>query len=355
MEIEYQTPVREWDEFVSAWPDGHVLQTSAWGAHQSDFGWQVERVALRREGRIVAGAQVLFRRLPPGWYRAYIPKGPLVDFADADTVRALFVALHGLCRARRTIFLKIEPDLTELTWAEPGFRPSSPIQPRRTVLVDLTGSEDQIFQRMKSKTRYNIHLAQRKGVSICEGSRDDMAVFNRMMATTGARDHFRIRSDAHYERAYDRVVRSGMGCLFVARYQDQPIAAIMAFACGNKSWYMYGASADDHREKMPNYLLQWAAIRWARTRGCTVYDLWGVPDEEESTLEAHFTERGDGLWGVYRFKRGFGGRLVRYVGAFDYVYNRPMIWLYHLSVKAMSVREYLLLHLGFGLPGLKRG
>jgi peptidoglycan pentaglycine glycine transferase (the first glycine) len=98
----------------------------------------------------------------------------------------------------------------------------------------------------------------------------------------------------------------------------------MVFALGKIAWYFYGASNDKERNRMPAYLLQWEAICWARSRGCELYDLWGVPDEDKETLENEFENRYEGLWGVYRFKRGFGGELVRWVGGFDKVFNRPL-------------------------------
>ncbi|MBL7199716.1 MAG: peptidoglycan bridge formation glycyltransferase FemA/FemB family protein [Anaerolineae bacterium] len=338
MHVDDRITPHEWDRFVASHPDGHVLQTSAWGAHKSCFGWQSERIAIRHQNDVIAGAQVLFRRLPLGWTLAYVPKGPLVDLGDASA-RQVFEALHERCHARRAILLTIEPDQV----ASPGLSTQlagygfvagkRPIQPSSSLLIDLDGTEDDLLQRMKSKTRYNIRLAERKGVRVRQGSRQDVVVFNRLMDTTGERDAFDIRSPEYYERAYKLFVPLDMARLFIATYQDQPIAGLMAFACGPKAWYLFGASGNEHREKMPNYALQWAAIRWARARGCHTYDLWGVPDESEGTLEAQFSERSDGLWGVYRFKRGFGGRLVRYAGAFDYVYSRPLYALYALALR----------------------
>jgi peptidoglycan pentaglycine glycine transferase (the first glycine) len=107
----------------------------------------------------------------------------------------------------------------------------------------------------------------------------------------------------------------------------------MVFAFGNKAWYMYGASGDAHRERMPNHALQWEAIRWSKSQGCATYDLWGVPDEDEAALDAQYMNRSDGLWGVYRFKRGFGGRLVRYVGASDRVYNSLLYRVFLLALR----------------------
>jgi lipid II:glycine glycyltransferase (peptidoglycan interpeptide bridge formation enzyme) len=107
----------------------------------------------------------------------------------------------------------------------------------------------------------------------------------------------------------------------------------MVFAYGSRAWYFYGASTEKERNRMPTYLLQWKAMQWARQRGCTQYDLWGVPDADLETLEANFTKRSDGLWGVYRFKRGFGGELIRAAGALDRPYNKPLYALYRLFMK----------------------
>jgi lipid II:glycine glycyltransferase (peptidoglycan interpeptide bridge formation enzyme) len=153
------------------------------------------------------------------------------------------------------------------------------------------------------------------------------------MAVTGERNEFGVHTPAYYERAYALLSAAGLARLFIATYEDRPIAGMMAFVCGHKSWYMYGASGDEHRDRMPNYALQWVALRWAKEQGCHTYDLYGVPDEDEGTLEAQFAGRSDGLWGVYRFKRGFGGQLVRSVGAYDAVYNAPLVWLYHQALR----------------------
>jgi peptidoglycan pentaglycine glycine transferase (the first glycine) len=338
LRVDDQLTDREWDRFVVAHPNGHVLQTSAWGQLKSEFGWRTERVALRSSDGIAAGAQILFRRLPLGLRLAYVPKGPLVDFRDVALSRMLLDALHRKCQSR-SVMLKIEPDVLESaqggvdTWTRLAFRPSSQtVQPRRTVLLDIAGSEDEILGGMKSKTRYNIRLAERKGVRVHAGTEQDLGAFDALMATTGERDAFGVRSPAYYNKAYALFAPLNMVHLLIATYEEQPIAGLMAFACGAKAWYMFGGSANEHREKMPNYLLQWEAIRWARSQGCTTYDLFGVPDCDQDTLEARFMERSDGLWGVYRFKRGFGGTLARYVGAFDYVYSKPLYWLYQRAL-----------------------
>ena len=340
--IDHHLPDADWDAFVERRADGHVLQTSAWAKLKSRFGWSAGRVAVLDREQAVAGATVLFRRLPLGLGAiAYVPKGPLVDWDNAPLVSALFDGLDTLCRAHRACVLKLEPDSKESSSFAlcsssfvPRSGPSSFVQPRRTILLDLAKTEDELLAAMHQKTRYNIRLAARKGVIVRAGTTDDLPAFNMLMQATGERDGFGVHSAEYYRAAFELFVPHDWARLFVADIVDAspsvgPVAAIMVFAFGSKAWYMYGASSNEHRERMPNHALQWEAIRWAKSRGCATYDLWGVPDEDGATLEARYLERDDGLWGVYRFKRGFGGRLVRYVGAFDHVYN-PLLYRAYL-------------------------
>jgi len=316
-------PAPEWDDFVRAHPHGHILQTSAWGQLKSAFGWQTEPVRVGD-----SGALVLFRPLPLGWTLAYIPRGPVADWNHPAALRDLVIALDALCRTRRAICLKWEPDLPDSPACADaltalGFRPSpQAVQPRRTLVIDLSGSEADLLARMKQKTRYNIGLAAKKDTTVRTApSTADVDAFVALMRLTGARDRFGVHSADYYRTAYALFHLSGQCELFLAEYRGEPLAGVMAFALGKRAWYFYGASSDRERNRMAPYLAQWAAIRWAKDRGALTYDLWGVPDENEDVLEAEFETRRDGLWGVYRFKRGFGGRLVRTVGAWDRVYN----------------------------------
>ena len=148
------------------------------------------------------------------------------------------------------------------------------------------------------------------------------------MQTTGGRDGFGVHSAKYYERAYSLFHPAGMAELLLAEYEGKPLAALMVFSRGKRSWYLYGASSDEERNRMPAYLLQWEAIRWARSRGAEEYDLWGIPDENEEALESQFESRHEGLWGVYRFKRGFGGEIRRATPAMDKIYNPIFYRLY---------------------------
>ncbi len=318
-EVTFLSPAA-WEAFLEQHPHAHLLQKREWGDLKAAFGWSVVRFQVED-----TGAQLLFRRLPFGWSIGYLPKGPL--YSGSQPAPGFWSALDRICREQRAIFCTLEVD----AWEEeggfsfpPGWRPSPrPIQPPRTLIVDLRGDEEQILARMKQKTRYNIRLAEKKGVYVRPW--DDLESFHRLMLVTGQRDSFGVHSLDYYRRAWELFRPSGQCELLVAEYAQQPLAALMVFRHGRRAWYLYGASSDLERNRMPTYLLQWEAMRWAKAQGAEEYDLWGVPDADEATLEAHFTERQDGLWGVYRFKRGFGGRLRRAVQAHDRVY-RPLLY-----------------------------
>jgi peptidoglycan pentaglycine glycine transferase (the first glycine) len=325
----------DWNNFLKGYPNAHILQTGEWGELKSAFGWEPVRLVLD-DG---PGVQVLFRRLPLGLTLAYMPKPMFSDqllalsSVEGSVISEQFWAeVDALCKKRRAVFLKIEPDswkneTASIDASHIALRISTHnIQPPRTIIVDLTSTEDDILARMKQKTRYNIRLAARKGVIVRPW--DDLPAFHQMMLVTGGRDDFSVHSLAYYRRVYELFHPTGMAELLVAEYGEKPLAALMVFVHGERAWYMYGASNNEERNRMPTYLLQWEAMRWARSKGAVEYDLWGVPDEDEETLEAHFTERGDGLWGVYRFKRGFGGEVKRAVKAMDRVYNPLMYKLY---------------------------
>jgi peptidoglycan pentaglycine glycine transferase (the first glycine) len=326
---------RQWTELIEQAPHAHLLQTAPWGDLKASFGWTPVRVISPSPSRSAAGAQVLFRRLLPGLTFAYLPKGPL--WWGTDRLAAwneLLPELDAACRRRGAVFLKVEPDEWEPVQAPapPGFTASPhPIQPRRTLLVDLRGSDEELLARMKQKTRYNIRLSLKKGVLAHPSS--DLDAFYRLIQETGGRDQFGVHSYAYYRRVYDLFHPTGLCELFLASHAGEPLAGLLVFARGSRAYYFYGASASQHRERMPTYLLQWESMRWARSRGCQEYDLWGVPDEDEEILEQDFSTRSDGLWGVYRFKRGFGGQLCRSAAPLDRVYIRPLYRLYMQWVK----------------------
>ncbi len=321
----------EWDTFITRYPNTHILQTSAWGKLKEEFGWRVNYVTCGE-----AGAQVIIKSLLPGINFAYIPKGPLGTNLDE-----LWPEIDRICRGQKCVFLKVEPD----NWLEDAKQTGDQsklipddfilskhsIQPLRTLIINIQGDEPQILGRMKQKTRYNINLALKKNIIIKPYT--ELSTFYDLMEITSQRDQFGIHSLAYYQRAYDLFSEHNLCQLLLAEYDNTPLAALIVFMHGYRSWYFYGASSNMHRDRMPNYLLQWEAMRWAKSQGCTEYDLWGVPDYDEAHLEANFGEHTHGLWGVYRFKRGFGGELRRSAGPWDRVYNPFLYRLYTLWLK----------------------
>jgi len=313
----------QWDDFLAGYPDAHLLQSGAWAELKRGFGWRSRWILHGK-----TGAQVLFRPIRLGFSIAYLPKGPVgSDWA------ALWPEVAAACRRERAVFLKVEPDEWEPAAPDlqparlPGFTPSPhAIQPPRTIRIRLDGDEEALLGRMKQKTRYNIRLAQKKGVTVRQSA--DVSVFQKMMVATGERDGFGVHSLEYYRRAYQLFSSRGECALLQAEYNGEPLAALMAFRRGRRAWYFYGASTELERSRMPAYLLQWEAMNWARAQGCCEYDLWGVPDEDEQVLEERFSGRSDGLWGVYRFKRGFGGEVCRSVGAWDRVYQPVLYRVY---------------------------
>ncbi len=328
-----------WDAFVSAHPDGHVLQTTDWGKLKRAFGWSSEIVTMTGEdGHITAGAQILYRPLPLGLgTMAYIPAGPLFEGGGADPnqspVCALWQALDNAARAHRAVFLKVEP----CDWyrARPNLaaqlqcaglrRSPQTIQPPRTIVIDLTEGESAVLKGMNQSTRRKSKLGPRNEIAVREGMRADVASFNAMMHVTGERDRFGVHAPDYYETAFDLFSPGERCALLLASYAGRDLAGLMAFRCGSNAYYFYGASSNEERNRMPTYIVQWAAIQWAIRHGAIRYDLWGIPDAEPAQLEAEFEQRRDALWGVYGFKRGFGGQIVRSVGAWDRVYN-PLLY-----------------------------
>lgn len=328
----------------------HLLQSQTWGELKRHFGWTPQRVEVAG-----ATAQILYRhlspfgkRLPLGLTVAYIPKGPPIDWHNAEQCQALFSTIHAEARKHRAIFLKIEPNVWHLD-SNPDpqaaskhpqqiqaltqflnrsrFIPANTIQPQTSIVIDLSRDHDDILAAMKQKTRYNIRLAKKKGVITRQGSEADIPIFYHLAQLTSARDGFGIHSLDYYQTAY-KLFAPDRCALLIAEFQGQPLAAVMVFRYGSTAYYFYGASANTHRNLMPTYLIQWAAISWAKSQGCRHYDLWGIPNASLATLEAEFTQRHAGLWGVYRFKRGFGGHIIKNIGAFDYVYKPLLYKLY---------------------------
>jgi peptidoglycan pentaglycine glycine transferase (the first glycine) len=346
-----------WNELIASLPLAHLLQTWEWSQVKAKYGWQtMPFVWQAASGKPVAAAMVLKRSIPVGGFAKkmcvlYVPKGPLMNWADGALRLRVLDDLHAYAKRLGAIFIKIDPDVA-LGTGIPGSEDSlefydgtvvrseleqrgwkfsqDQIQFRNTVLIDLTPSEDEMLARMKQKTRYNIRLAQKKGVTTRAGTVDDLPLLFRMYAETSVRDGFLIREEGYYQTVW----RSFMGVPpsaaslqpftepLIAEVGGEPMGAVSIFYFAGQAIYLFGMSRENHREKMPNYLLQWEAMRRAKALGCRTYNLWGAPDE--------FNES-DGLWGVFRFKEGLGGYVSRTIGAWDFTPN-PLLYKMYTQI-----------------------
>lgn len=331
-----------WDRALLALPNPQVLQSWAWGEFKSRHGWSATRLLFQEQGRTVAAASVLQRKLPrlPASL-LYVPRGPALDWTDAALADRVLAELGNLARQRRALLIKIDPDVyypgdvpafsprpacapdTARLLARGGWRFSGEqIQFRNTVLLDLARPEDELLAAMRQKTRYNIRLAARRGVQISHGGAGDLDRFYRLYAETSRRDGFLIREAAYYHDAWSSLLEEGLAHLLLAEVEGETVAGLFLLTFGPVAWYMYGASSGRHRKHMPNQLLQWQAIRRAQAVGCTLYDLWGAPDQLDES---------DPMWGVVRFKLGLGGQLARGLGAWDLPINRAGYWFYTVA------------------------
>lgn len=332
----------QWNDWVLGRRMGSLLQSYDWGEFKARFGWRPVRIAVVRDGQIAGGVQLLLRRLPLGTV-AYAPRGPVVDYSDGAVVDTLLAEIHRVARAHGAIFVKIEPEVRsspslEAALIQRGFTIGGTVQPRSTILIDLTADLETLGNQLNGKTRYNIGLAGRRGVTVRHGSGGDVQDFYRLLQETSRRSGFPIHSLGYYQALWTTLERAGMVRILLAVHEQRPLAAAMIFLAGRRAYYLYGASSAEHRNLKPNDLLQWECIKYAKSQGCISYDLWGIPDAVGEALEQGLEPELNGsgkengqartMWGVYNFKRGFGGRVIRYAGAYDYVYSRPRYWLY---------------------------
>jgi peptidoglycan pentaglycine glycine transferase (the first glycine) len=339
MHILRVTDPSTWDRALLALPNAHVLQSWAWGEFKSRHGWSATRLLFQEDGRTLAAASVLRRKLsllPVAM--AYVAKGPVLDWGDTVLAARVLDELEGILRRWRVIFAKIDPDVyypqdapsfssrpgnagavAHLLAARDWHFSAEQVQFRNTVLLDLDRPEDEILAAMKQKTRYNVGLATRRDVNVHPGTAEDLGTFYELYEETSRRNSFLIRPPGYYHDVWRAFLEAGQAELLLASVEGNVVAGLMLFIFGPTAWYLYGASSPRHRQRMPNYLLQWEAIRCARAAGCTLYDLWGAPDELDES---------DPMWGVYRFKLGLGGELARGLGAWDLPVQRTAYRLF---------------------------
>ena len=316
---------RAWDDLVLAQPDANLLQSWSWGELQSRFGWEVRRVTFEDGRHGVCSLQRTRTIVPGGWIH-YGPRGPLVPKdSRTEAVRALLQR----AQSEHGVALRLEPEAPageawEAVLRENGFSIAEPVQPAATLILDLREDPQTLRANFKPKTRYNLALAERKGVTVEASNNTD--TFARLSQETASRQGISLPGPAYYRALLDCF--GDRARLYLARHDGKTLAGIIVVRFGSTATYLFGGSAEEGRELMPNYLLHWVAITQMREQGCTRYDWWGIPEQPTP----------DHPWfGLYRFKTGFGGETVRYAGLFQRVL-RPARWRWEQGANRLKAR-----------------
>jgi len=328
---------QRFNDFVARFETGDLLQSFEWGDLKARSGWSPVRVLAEQDGQIVASASLLKRAIPrTGRCIMYAPRGPVLDTRNATLVSDFTAYLRHIAIKHRAILLKIDPPVpvedidSEANLLSVGFKPVNAdgfggTQPKCVMQLDLDKPIDEVMASFKEKWRYNIRLAERKGVTVnLDCTREDLPAFYTLLKETCARDGFLVRGLKYFQDMWDLLVPAGYMRLALTYYEGKPIAGAIAYLFGDKAMYTYGASSNEHRNVMPNHLMQWKLIQWAAEAGCKWYDFRGVSPRKQPDGDDH-------LSGLNRFKEGFSPRFVEYIGEYDMVLSPTYYWLWNVA------------------------
>ena len=319
----------EYEAFVQSHPKGNFAQSYLWGKQKPM--WQWDAIAVRGEDGAIRGSLAVMTRKVPGIGRTlmYGCRGPVCDLDDRETFSQLLDGAKVLAKKYKSYVIKIDPDVPSSNTAFSsmlqsfGFRAKEggknfeAIQPRYVFRLNVEGkTEEELLANFHQKWRYNIRLAERKGVTVRICGKEMVPAFSDLMLTTGVRDGFVTRKPEYFAAMLDNLGEHAR--LYMAfDPNDTPTAGTLAIHYGDKVWYLYGASSNEHRNLMPNYLLQWRMIQWAVETNCRIYDFRGVSGD---------VSEDNPLYGLFRFKQGFGGDFTEFVGEMDLVLSPVIYW-----------------------------
>lgn len=317
----------EFEDYMQSQPYGNFLQSSVWAKVKKD--WTSRRIISRGEnGEIRAAMLLLIRKVPHLPYSyLYAPRGPVCNPDEKEGMKDLIDAVKIVAKEVRGYIFKADPSFlidderfkesAEYCGLEilPAGKDFDGVQPNFVMRLDVENkSEDELLNSFHSKWRYNIRLAARKGVTVRIGDRSDLPKWHEIMKVTGERDHFGIRPLWYFEHMYDVMHEENLR-LYIAEIDSEMVAGTIAIYYGDKVWYLYGATDNEHRNCMPNYLVQWEMIKWAVEKKCRIYDFRGVSGDLSPE---------NPLYGLYRFKKGFNTELIEFVGETQIVF-KPFI------------------------------
>ena len=334
-----EATLQEFEAFIQQHPKGNFAQSCLWGKQKPMWKWEAV-ISRNAEGEIRGAMSVLIRTMPVTHRpMVYGCRAPVCDLDDPETLRDLLDGVKQIAEEEKAYVIKIDPDVpsSDERFAgylrEYGFRSKEggknfeAIQPRYVFRLNVEGkTEEELLAAFTQKTRYNLRVAEKKGVEVKICGKEMIPAFSDLMLTTGVRDGFVTRQPEYFAAMLDNL---GDHCrLYMAFHEGQPIAGTLAIHYGDKVWYLYGASSNEHRNLMPNYLLQWEMIRWAIETGCRIYDFRGVSGD---------VSEDNPLYGLYRFKKGFNGEFTEFLGEFELTFRPGAAKIVALAKKARHI------------------
>lgn len=326
-------PIREEERPLYESIIKHPLQSWAWGEFRKKTGVEVERVGFFDNGKLVSALQIFFHKIPHfNGTAGYYPKGPMPDEEHMS-------AIIQLGKRHNALFVKMEPNVAQPVSSgnnvsgfdeikkflvAQGAKPGRPLFTKYTFQLDLTHSEEKLFEQLASKTRYNVNVAFKKGVEIFENSTPEGVERHlEILAETTTRQGFYAHGPDYFRTMWETLGKSGSMRIFEAVYQDTVLVSWIMFVCNGVLYYPYGASRAVHRDVMASNLMMWEMIKFGKANGCKMFDMWGSLGPEPNEKDPWF--------GFHRFKKGFGGELVEFIGTYDVVINSSMYPVFRLA------------------------
>ena len=321
--------IKKYENFVSTYDGASLMQSLNWA--KVKFGWIQEAVYIEENKKIIAAMTVLLEKVPhTNTYLMYAPRGPVCDINNIELVKRLVNELEKLKEKYNIFLLKFDPNVKydekiEKMYKEAGFKVLNKnvnkddlIQPLHDMVLDIDNiSEEGLMKSFGEKTRYNIRLATKKSVEVYYSRKEeDLKIFYELYKITAIRDKIGCRSYEYFEamlKAYDE----NQLRIYIAKHEDDKLSAAIAINYGGELFYLYGASSNEKRNLMPNYLMQWEMIKWGLETKCKKYNFGGVLNLDPQN-------------GLYKFKIGFCKKdgVTEYIGEIDKVYNKFMYLLY---------------------------
>lgn len=328
--VEIKEVTKEEKNLLAEFNKNSLLQQWVWGEFKEKYGWKAERFKVINNNQVIYAFQVLSKKLPFGFSLFYCP----INLPDKNIFKELLKNIKERIKKQKAIFSQmdildeINPQKEKVLKESGLIKSFEEIQPKNTLILNLTQGEEEILNQMKPKGRYNIKVAQKRGVIVKEiKNLEEFEDYKKIHEETAKRDKIGARSFEYLKNLFSMLKNNKWGTAFIAYYKNKPIAGIIVSLSGERATYMYGASSYDYRNLMASYLLQWEAIKYAKSKGAKIYDFFGIAP----------TDNPNHKWaGITRFKKQFGGQEVEYLGSYDLVFSP---FLYNLFKAAFRIRK----------------